>query len=384
MDGNTLTLNTQTPLIDDPEFLREIIGRFLQNVINEEFGKKIGAEHYQRSKERQGYRNGYYPRQIKTRVGSIELIIPRDREGNFRTELFERYQRSEKALVLTITEMYFRGISTRRVSKIVEELCGEGLSKSQVSELAKTLDNGLEKWRNRPLENNCAYLLLDALYHKVREEGRVSSIATFIAVAVNGDGSREILGCHNATSEYYTEWKGFIRDLKRRGMKVPKLVGSDDHDGLRRAIEEELTGSTWQRCQVHYSRNFAGKMGTKVKAEMVPLLKEVFEASGIEKAIERKNELIDQLEAKGLEVVARWIEETIDDTLNVFSLPEGHRKRMKSTNMLERLNEEVRRRTRVIRIFPNRDSCTRMVTAICQERSESWEGRVYLNFEGIE
>jgi len=384
MDVSTKSIDTQSALVNDSDFLKEIVKRFLQNTLEEEFIDHIGASRFERSRERQGYRNGHYGRQLKTRVGCIELLVPRDREGIFRTELFERYQRSEKALVLTLAEMYFRGISTRKVSAVVEELCGHGVSKSHISDLAKLLDKDLKEWRTRSLEGIYAYLQLDAIYQKVREGGCVASVATFVAVGVGTDGKREVLGCHVATSEYKTEWKQFLRSLKKRGINIPKLVVSDDHDGLREAIAEELTGTLWQRCQVHHMRNFLGRLSKKHAAEMVPLLREVYQGDDLEAATEAKKKLVDCLQKRGLEDTVDWIEETIDDTLNILNIPEGHRKRMRSTNMVERLNEEIRRRTRVIRIFPNRASCTRIITSVCQEASEAWEERRYLNFEGLE
>jgi putative transposase len=378
---NTNHTGIQSALINDREFLKEVAGRFLQSLIDNEFIEHIGAGRYERSEERKGLRNGHYERQLKTRVGCIELFIPRDREGVFRTELFERYQRSEKALVIALAEMYFKGVSTRKVSGIVEELCGHSVSKSHISDLSKELDEEFEKWRMRPLTETYAYVLFDAIYQKVREGGRVESCATFIGVGITEAGHREVLGCYVAKSEHKAEWKGFLRSLKERGLKSPMMVISDDHEGLRQAIVEELTGALWQRCQVHYMRNYAGKLGQKCKLEMIPLLREVLHAESLELALAAKEKLIDRLLESGQKAVAEWVEETVDDTLNVLNLPERHRKKIRSTNMLERVNEEIRRRTRVIRIFPCRASCTRLITSICQEISENWEGRRYINFE---
>jgi len=383
MKNNTKQDDIQSALINDRDFLKGVVGRFFQTLIEDEFIEHIGAARYERSPERQGLRNGYYERQLKTRVGCVELLVPRDRDGVFRTELFERYQRSEKAFVIALAEMYLKGVSTRKVSGIVEELCGHNVSKSHISDLSKQLDDDLGKWRNRPLTETYAYVLFDAIYQKVREGGRVESVATFVGVGVTEAGHREVLGCHVAKSEHKVEWKEFLRTLRKRGLNTPSFVVSDDHESLRQAIVEELTGALWQRCQVHYMRNFSGKLGQKYKAEMIPLLREVLHAENLELAMAAKKKLIDRLLECGLETVADWVEETIDDTLNVLNLPEQHRKRMRSTNMLERVNEEIRRRTRVIRIFPNRASCIRLITSICQESSENWEGRRYLNFKEV-
>lgn len=383
MEYSTKQVDAQSALINDRDFLKGIINRFLQTVLEDEFVEQIGAARYERSSGRQGHRNGHYERQLKTRVGCIELLVPRDRDGIFRTELFERYQRSEKAFVIALAEMYLKGVSTRRVTGIVEELCGHSVSKSHISDLAKGLDEDLEKWRSRPLKETYTYVLLDAIYQKVREGGRVESVATFVAVGITDKGYREILGCHVAKSEHKAEWKEFLRYLKSRGLQMPAYVVSDDHEGLKQAIIEELTGALWQRCQVHYMRNFSAKLAQKHKSEMIPLLREVLHACDLQGAKRAKRVLIDRLLERKLESVADWIEETIDDALNVFNLPEHHRKRMRSTNMLERVNEEIRRRSRVIRIFPNRASCTRIIVSICQETSENWEGRRYLNFKEV-
>lgn len=384
MKHSTAKLEAQSALINDSDFLKAAVGRFLQLVIDNEFVEAIGASRYERNTERQGYRNGHYERQLKTRVGSIELRVPRDREGAFKTELFNRYQRSEKALVVAMTEMYLQGVSTRKVSAIVEELCGQSISKSQVSELTKELDEELELWRNRSITKEYAYLFFDAIYHKVREAGKVEPAAAFVAIGITTDGVREIIGCHVAKSEHKTEWKAFLRSLKARGLKNALHVCSDDHEGLKQAIQEELTGTIWQRCQVHYMRNFTAKLNVKHRGEMVPLLQEVLHAADMDLAKKAKKVLIDRLIERRLDGVAEWIEETIDEALNVLAIRQDHRKKIRSTNMLERFNEEIRRRTRVVRIFPNRESCARLITAICVETSESWEGRCYLKFEETE
>jgi transposase-like protein len=381
MKDNMLLEEAQTALLSNSAFLKDLVGKSLQNILEEEFISQIGAGPYQRTEERRGYRNGSYSRQVKTRVGSLELVVPRDRDGDFSTELFDRFQRSEKALTLSLVEMYLQGVSTRKVGNIVEELCGHKVSKSQVSELTKKLDSDLEAWRRRPLTKSYAYIIVDALYEKVRQGGRVVSRANLVAMGVAKDGYREIIGCRTANTENGPEWKEFLRSLIDRGLNSPSLVVSDDHAGLTEAIDSLFTGSCWQRCQVHYMRNYIGKLKMSEKGELVPMLKRVFESSDKEEALEKVKELTSKLYEKERDEVAEWLESNIEDTLNVFSIPEKHRKKLRSSNVLERFNRELRRRTRIIGIFPNAKSCERLLTALCQESSEQWEQKMYLRFE---
>jgi len=378
---NTLFEEAQSGLLSNSEFLKDIVAKSLQGILEEEFTAQIGAGHYQRTTERRGYRNGSYSRQVKTRVGSLELVVPRDRDGDFSTELFERYQRSEKAFVLSLVEMYIQGVSTRKVGNIVEELCGHKISKSHVSDLTKKLDQGLEAWRSRPLTKEYAYVIVDALYEKVRQGGRVISRANLVAMGVAKDGHREIIGCRTANSENGPEWKEFLKSLIDRGLNSPSLVVSDDHAGLTAAIDNLFSGTCWQRCQVHYMRNYMAKLKNKEMGELVPMLRTAFEAPDKEEALDRVKKLSSKLYEMKRDEVADWLESTIEDTLNVYSIPEKHRKKMRSSNVLERFNRELRRRTRIIGIFPNAKSCERLLTALCQEHSEIWEQKKYLDFE---
>lgn len=384
MKNNTLLKEAQSSLLGNSEFLKDILVKSLQGILEQEFANQIGASHYERTEERKGYRNGSYSRQVKTRVGSVELVVPRDRDGEFSTELFERYQRSEKALTMTLIEMYLQGVSTRKVGNIVEELCGHRISKSQVSELTKKLDADLEVWRLRPLKKKYAYIIVDALYEKVRQGGRVVSRANLIAMGIATDGHREIIGCQTANTENGTEWKGFLKNLIDRGVSNPCLIVSDDHSGLTEAIDSLFPGCCWQRCQVHYMRNFIGKLKKREIGELVPLLKKIFDSADKEEALERVKEISTSLYKCNRNEVADWLESTIESTLNVFSIPEDHRKKLRSSNVIERFNRELRRRTRIIGIFPNAKSCERLLTAMCQEMSEQWEQKLYLRFENKE
>jgi putative transposase len=378
MNRSNMANDWQESLIDKPDFLKQAVQAFVQKAIEEEFRKFIGADEGQRTEERKGYRNGTYPRQLKTRVGSLSLNVCRDRDGEFKTELFERYQRSEKALVLGIIEMYLWGVSTRNIEGIIEPLCGFSVSKSQVSELAGRLDYDLNLWRTRPLTGEYMYLMFDARYEKVRENGQVISKGFVVAVGIMPGGEREILGTWMINSESYEAWDGCLKELMDRGLKGVKYVVSDDNKGLRGAIAKHFQGIIWQRCQVHFMRNFIGKLSQAEKNEGIGLLKEVFAATTKEEAKNRLGRVAEFLRRRKKDNVWIWLEESIEETLAVLDLPIEHRKKMKSTNMLERFNQELKRRSRVVRIFPNEQSCLRLLTALCQETSESWGNRNYL------
>lgn len=378
MNRNKIANDWQEAAIDQPDFLKQVIQNFLQQSLEAEFRKFIGADEHERTKGRVGYRNGNYSRSLKTRVGSLELRVCRDRDGEFKTELFERYQRSEKALVLGIIEMYLWGVSTRNVEGIMETLCGFNISKSQVSALAGQLDKELNNWRSRALTDNYQYLILDARYEKARENGHVVSKGFVIAVGIKTNGVREILGTWVVDSESYEGWDSCLRDLKERGLKGVIYVVSDDNKGLRRAIAKHFQGAIWQRCQVHFMRNFIGKLSQSERGEGIRLLKDVFAATAKEEANNRLKKVEEFLKKRKKDAVWNWLEENIEEALAVLALPIEHQKKMKSTNMLERLNQELKRRSRVVRIFPNEQSCLRLLTALCQATSESWGERKYI------
>jgi transposase-like protein len=378
MNCTKIANDWQEALIDKPDFLKQAIQVFMQKALEEEFRKFIGADEHQRTEQRTGYRNGSYPRQLKTRVGTLDLNVCRDREGEFKTEIFDRYQRSEKALVLGIIEMYLWGVSTRNIEKIMEPLCGFSVSKSQVSELAGKLDIDLDVWRTRPLTTEYMYVMFDARYEKIRENGRVISKAFVVAVGITVSGEREILGTYIINSESYEGWDSCLKGLRDRGLKGVKYVVSDDNKGLRGAIDKHFQGVIWQRCQVHFMRNFMGKLAQSEKGEGIRLLQEVFAATTNEDAEISLAKVGVFLMKKKKDEVWNWLEENVEETLVVLNLPIEHRKKMKSTNMLERFNQELKRRSRVIRIFPNEQSCLRLLTALCQETSEGWGSRKYL------
>jgi len=363
--------------------IRVLLETVVQRVLDEELTAFLGAESHERTEERRGYRNGYKPRQLKTRVGTLELLVPKDREGRFRTELFERYQRSEKALLLAVVEMYVQGVSTRKVRTITEALCGLEIGRTQVSELAKGLDAEVEAWRTRPIEKAYPYLIADARYEKVRQGPHVVSQGVLLVVGIDEDGYREILGTYTANTENETTWSEVFGDLQDRGLRDVRFVVSDDHKGLRAAIDRHFQGVLWQRCQVHFLRNVLGHVSKKDRRWVMDLMRAITNAETLPAARQALREAVAALEER-YPKVAGLLDEHGEEMLAVYQLPEPHRKRMRSTNMLERQNQELKRRTRVVRIFPGERSCLRLVTALAMETSEEWQERRYLDMDAAE
>jgi len=366
---------------DDP--IRVLLQGLLQRLLEEEMTAHLGAEPYERTAERRGRRNGYKPRTLKTRVGKMELLVPKDREGRFRTELFARYQRSEKALVLALVQMYLQGVSTRRVKRIAQELCGLEVSRSQVSALTAGLQAEVDAWRGRPLEVAYPYLVIDARYEKVRRRRHVVSQAVLTVVGVSAEGYREILGTYLGDSESEATWGEVFKDLKARGLAGVVYVVSDDHAGLVSAVQRYFQGAVWQRCQVHVVRNLLGKVSMKDRAWVLQGWRKVRDAETLAEAQGHLAAVVEAL-AERYPKVAAWLEEAGEEASAVYALPKAHRKQMRSTNMLERWHQEVKRRTRVVRIFPDGPSCLRLVTALSMETSEEWQGRRYLAMEASE
>jgi transposase-like protein len=376
----------QQSLLDDPSFLKEIVERVLQELLEAEMTEHVGAAPYERTHKRTGQRNGYKPRALRTRVGTLNLLVPQDREGTFSTRLFSRYQRNEKALCLALMQMYLEGVSTRKVKDVTEELCGVSFSKSLVSSLAGRLDSELAAWRGRALEaEGYPYLFVDARYEKVRSGGRVVSQGVLVASAVREpDGLREILAVEVADTESEATYQDLFRSLKARGLKGVELVISDDHEGLKSAIQRHFQGASWQRCQVHYTRNLLGMVAAKKRKELAAELRAIFAATSTEQALGIASEVADRWRERSQEKVAEHIEEHIEECLACLAFPESHRRRIRTTNSLERFNQELKRRTRVVRIFPNREACLRLVSALAVEQSEEWlMGRRYLDMEEL-
>ena len=367
-------------LLDEPNFLRKVVERVLQQLLEAEMDQHIGAAPYERSESRRGQRNGYKPRMLRTRVGTLNLLVPQDRDGSFSTALFARYQRNEKALVLALMEMYVEGVSTRKVGEITEELCGTNFSKSTVSRLSSQLDGELEAWRNRPLDAEAyPYLFVDARYEKVRVGSRVVGEGVLIAKAVRDDGFREIVAVDVADTESEATYQDLFRSLKSRGLSGVELVISDDHEGIKAAVGRHFQGASWQRCQVHFSRGLTGMVARDRRKELAADLRAVFAAPDKQSALRLAGEAADRWRETHSKV-AEQLEENIEECLACLDFPQSHQRRIRSNNGLERFNEEVRRRSRVVRIFPNRESCLRLVSALAAETSEEWiTGKRYLN-----
>ena len=337
------------------------------------------AGRHERSEGRQSYRSGYYRRGLVTRVGRLELRVPQDRAGRFSTDLFARYQRSEQALVLALTGMYVQGVSTRKVKAVTEELCGQEFSASTISQMNKTLDAKLTAFANRRLPEAYPYLILDARYEKVREDGVIRSRAVQIAIGINWDGRREVLAVASASRESESSWRQFLLGLRERGLHGVELVVSDDHAGLRRAIQELLPEAAWQRCYVHFLRNALDYLPRKADNDCLTELRWLYDRKSLEEARRDLAAWLKKWQGKYAKL-CDWVEANIEETLTFYRLPRQHHKHLKSTNMLERLNEEIKRRTQVVRVFPNETSCLRLIRALAIETHEEWiEATRYLN-----
>ena len=374
-------VDVKSVLAESADPMREVVQATLQQILECEMDELLQARRGERSEDRTGYRSGSYERAFITRVGKLELRVPQDRAGRFRTELFERYQRSEKALFAALTEMYVQGVSTRKVKAITEELCGHTFSASSISEITKKLDDQLEAFATRRLEEDYPYLVVDARYERIRIEGAIRSQAVLIAIGINWDGRRCILGVELAERESRNSWREFLLSLRERGLRGVELVVSDDHAGLRAAVREVLPEAPWQRCYVHFLRNALDHLPRRRDDNCLRELRWIYDRRD---AGEARRDLAAWL-AKWQSKYAKlcdWVESNIEETLTFYRLPAQHHKHLKSTNMLERLNEEIKRRTHVVRIFPNEASCLRLVRALAVEMHENWiEATRYLNME---
>ena len=370
-DGRLVRDDLKALVASDPDFVRVLMRGALQEVLEAEMTETVGAAKGERTEARLGYRAGYYGRTLVTRVGKLELRVPQDRDGRFSTELFERHQRSERALVAALAEMYVQGVSTRKVKAITEELCGHRFSASSISAINKRLDASLAQFAGRRLEESYPYLILDARYERVREAGVIRSQAVLIAVAVGWDGRRSVLGVETANRESRSNWRDFLLGLKERGLHGVELVVADDHAGLRAALREALSEAAYQRCYVHFLRNALDYVPRKVDDDCLQELRWLYDRRDLGEARRDLAAWLARWQGKYPKLTS-WVEENIEETLTFYRLPRQHHKHMKSTNMLERLNEEIKRRTHVVRIFPNTDSCLRLVRALAVEIHENW------------
>ena len=378
----TLTLDpvqVKNVLSEQKDFLVPMVQQAMESVLEMEMAECLQAGRYERSEERTGYRSGYYRRRLVTRVGTISLRVPQDRSGHFSTQVFEQYQRSEKALVAALAQMYVQGVSTRKVAAITEELCGHEFSASSISEITGRLDEQLQQFSRRPLEQEFPYVILDARYERVREEGMIASRAILVALGIDWEGRRQVLAVEYARGETQNSWKEFLLGLKGRGLHGVRLVVSDDHPGLKRAVGEVLTQSWWQRCYVHFLRNALEYLPRKADDDCLQELRWMYERRDLEEARRDLKAWLEKWAAK-YPKLCEWVERNIEETWTYYRLPLAHHKHLKSTNLLERFNQEIKRRTLVVRIFPNESSCLRLIRAIAAETHEEWmEGSRYLN-----
>ncbi len=369
----------QFALLNDPDFLNQIVTRYLQQFLEAEIATFLQAEPYQRTTDRTGYRNGYKPRIVKTRVGRIQLSVPKDREGRFHSGLFARFQRSEKALILALQEAYLQGVSTRKVTKITEQLCGTSFSKSQVSDLCQELDADIKAWRERPLEQAYPYLIIDATYLYIRSAGQVVSEGVLIVTGIAESGHRDILALDVADTETEATYTSLFKDLKKRGLKGVQLIISDHHEGLQNAIKRHFQGASWQHCQTHFHRNVRGITPPKHQREVADALKDVFNAPDRNTAQRRLSDMMDTYENVLPKLVDK-LDRDVAHCLTCFDFPQKHRRRIRTTNLLERLNREIKRRADVVQIFPNEQAYERLIGALCMEWSDEWiSGRRYLD-----
>lgn len=359
-----------------PDLIRTVVNAAMQA----EREQHLNAAPYQHTPERQGHANGYKPKTVQTRVGAITFDIPQVREGGFYPQALEKGLRSERALTLALAEMYVQGVSTRKVKAITEQLCGIEVSSAQVSQAASLLDGELEKWRSRPL-GEYPYLFLDAYYEQVREDGQVRHLAVLTAVGVNLAGKREILGVSVSLSEHEVHWRAFLESLKARGLGGVQLITSDDHAGLRAARLAVLGGIPWQRCQFHLQQNAQGYVPHKdMQAEVANDIRTIFNAPDRATAEAYLQKAVLKYE-KSASRLSEWMAGNLPEGLTVFSFPGAFRRLLRTTNGVERLHREVRRRARVVSIFPNQASCLRLVSAVLSEISDEWlTGRTYLTF----
>ena len=363
------------------DFLPELIRIVINTAMQVERQKHLGVGPYERSAERQGHANGFKPKTVSTRIAPITFDIPQVREGGFYPQALEKGLRSERALMLALAEMYVQGVSTRKVAAITERLCGSEISSTQVSRASALLDKVLEAWRNRPL-GTVIYLYLDARYEKVRLDGQIRDAAVLMASGVNPEGKRLILGVSVSLGEQELHWRDFLQSLVERGLNGVELIISDAHVGLQAARKAVFSGIPWQRCQFHLQQNASQYVPHQsMKREVAADIRAIFNAPDRAQAEVQLRKTVEKY-AHSASKLADWLEGNIPEGLTVFAFPEDHWRRIRTVNSLERVSQEIRRRTRVVVIVPNEASCLRLVSALLMEISETWEtGRIYLSLE---
>lgn len=380
-DRKTVTVDVgevKSVLMDQRDFLVPVVQEAVQAILEVEMEECLQAGKHERSEQRLGYRSGYYRRRLITRVGTLVLRVPQDRSGHFSTQVFEQYQRSEKALVAALAQMYVQGVSTRKVAAITEELCGHEFSASSISTITARLDAQLQEFSQRRLSEAFPYVVVDARYERVREGGTIGSRAVLIALGIDWEGRRQVLAVEYANRESQSSWKEFLRHLQERGLKGVHFVVSDDHPGLKTAIGEVLPGVWWQRCYVHFLRNALDYLPRKADDDCLQELRWMYERRNVDEARRDLKQWLEKWAGKYPKLCA-WVEANIEETWTFYRLPLAHHKHLKSTNLLERFNQEIKRRTLVVRIFPDEASCLRLVRAVAAEQHEEWmEGSRYL------
>jgi transposase-like protein len=357
---------------DDVDALREGVQVLAQAVMETEVSTQIGAAPYERSSERLVYRNGYRTRRWDTRVGTIELKIPKVSAGAYFPSLLEPRRRAEKALHAVVVEAYVKGVSTRKVDDLVRALGIDGISRSEVSRICKALDEEVRAFLGRQIDQECPYVWLDATFHKVREAGRVISVATVVAIGVTTTGERTVLGAQTGPSEDHQFWVTFLRLLVKRGLRGVRLVISDAHEGLRQAIAKVLHEASWQRCRVHFMRNVLSVVPKQAQDAVAAIVRTIFAQPDHASAVDQLDEVARMLSER-FPHAAELLEDAAEDILAHLHFPREHRRRLHSTNPLERLHKEIKRRTRVVGIFPTRDSLMRMVGTLLAEQDDEWQ-----------
>jgi len=367
----------------NPDFLKSALVALLDQVMAVEVSRLVGADAHERTAERTTHRNGYRERRFDTRVGTVDLAIPKLRKGSYFPSFLEPRCRSEEALLNVIQEAYVHGVSTRKVKDLVQALGVEGISKSEVSRICATLDEQVEAFRSRPLTKAYPYLWLDATHLKVRDGGRVVSNAVVVAYGLNEDGYREVLGVAIGASETEAFWVEFLRDLVGRGLHGVKLAMSDAHKGLKAAIASVLSGASWQRCTVHFMRNVQGKVSKAAQGMVTATVRTIFLQPDLRSAVEQLERVAQMLAAKHPQV-SEMLWEAQEDILAYMHFPEAHWRQIRSTNLLERLNKEIARRADVVGIFPNPAAVIRLIGMVLAEQNDEWQlGRRYMSLETL-
>ena len=371
-DYNSPFTSFLQPILEQgQEGILESIRILLNEAMIIERSQALNANHYERSENRLGHANGFKPKGLQTRLGKLELRVPQTRDSSFYPSCLEKGLRSERALNCAMAEMYVQGVSTRKVTKVLEEMCGLEVSSSQVSRVTATLDEELEKWRNRPL-GAISHMIVDARYEKVRVDRTVRDCALLIAYGVTPEGVRRVLGVSVALSEAEVHWCDFFKSLIKRGLHGAETITSDDHAGLGAARKSVLTGAKWQRCQFHLQQNASSHVPKKsMNDDVHGAIRNVFNAPDKNEALRLLNKSVEKY-AEDAPDLSDWMAENIPEGLTVFDLPEAKRKKLRTTNMAEFQNKELKKRTRIIKVFPNKESLLRIASAILMELDEEW------------